>query len=925
MRRQHFADLPITSKLRRLQALTVGMALVFTLLVSSFTEFWKERGQIVADIKTTGNMIGFNAAAALLFNDSRSATDILAALRSKPNIIAAELYTSEGVQFADYVGERFADFITKNHFSTVPGTLVEAQSQLQENRFELLTHTEVQPVYQNGEAAGYLYMVVDLRPMWWGLFYNWGQISLVTLAAFLLSSFYGRRLATLISAPVIRLSQLAQQVSREKNYTVRAEGEGQDEIGQLVKSFNQMIGQIHERDEQLERQRGQLEHEVEIRTADLRHSVEEAHAANLAKSQFLATMSHEIRTPMNGVLGMTELLLSTELTETQRQYTETVFSSADALLTLINDILDFSKIEAGKLELEEIDFNLPELIDHLTGLFFDRAHSKNIELSCTLETNVPHSVRGDPYRLRQILTNLLSNAVKFTDVGSVRLHVSKLENEHYGLGDSFYLNFRISDTGIGIKPDAMAKLFKSFSQADGSTTRKYGGSGLGLAISKELTELMGGTINVESKVGAYTAFILHLPLRKALAAVPSQTLQKTDLLGKRALIVEDNPTNAKILTNYLLNLGMNSRLAETGMRALEILDQSVRLGQSYDFALVDMKMLGMNGAELCQQIRNDSRFAKMRIVIITSSAYDDELDSFRISGCDLYLHKPLRKRILQEALLKLIAENQTDTSLETGLQDAHILLAEDNPINQEIVKAILKVIGCHVEVAVNGYEALDIFKRGNIDLILMDCMMPEMDGYTATHEIRVLEQKSGEGPVPIVALTANAMEGDREKCLDAGMTDYLAKPISIEVLRDKVISLLKAKKTAIKRESDKLFSQQAYTDTGRFDPTPLNTLRKMGGDTLVANLLQMFQSSSAQLIEKLRVAMIEQDGEAVRQAAHSLKSAAANVGVLCLAEMARNLEHGARDGSLEFDKGLVENMNNEFQQVLPILLQQDLS
>jgi len=935
MNQDKFANLPITSKLRRLQAVTVGLALLFTLLISSATEFWKERGQIIADTKSTGNMIGFNAGAALLFNDSRSATDILAALRSKPNVIAGQLYTIEGIRFADYIGEGFADFVTKNHFATIPSSLAEAQNQLQLNRFEIMTHTAIQTVYQNGEPAGYLYLVIDLRPMWWGLANNLGQISLFTLVAFMLSAFYGRRLAALISAPLISLSQLAQQVSREKDYTVRAEGEGKDEIGQLVKSFNQMIEQIHERDEELEKQRDQLEEKVEIRTADLRHSVEEAHAANLAKSQFLATMSHEIRTPMNGVLGMTELLLSTVLTATQRQYTETVFSSAEALLTLINDILDFSKIEAGKLELEEIDFNLSELIDHLTGLFFDRAHSKNIGFSCSIDANVPHAVRGDPYRLRQVLTNLLSNAIKFTDTGSVKLHVSKVDTIDCGpivkacrvcnYPEEICLSFRVTDTGIGIAPEAMEKLFKSFSQADGSTTRKYGGSGLGLAISKELSELMGGTIGVESQPGVFTAFIVHLPFRKAVAPVPSQTLQKTDLLGKRAIIVEDNPTNAKILTNYLLNLGMNSRIAENGSRALEILEESVESGKLYDFALLDMKMQGMNGVELCRQLRNDKRFEKMRIVIVTSNAYDDELASFRDSGCDLYLTKPLRKRNLQDALLKLIAEKPAEKSTSISLQDAKILLAEDNPINQEIVKAILRVIGCDVKVAANGIEAVDFYKRGGIDLILMDCMMPEMDGYMATQEIRAIEKSEGSREIPIVALTANAMEGDREKCIAAGMSDYLAKPISIDVLRDKVITLLKTQTADMKLEPDKALPGQKLTDTDRFDPEALNTLRKMGGDDLVTNLVGLFQRSSVQLIEKLHEAMDEQNPEAVRFAAHSLKSAAANVGVLHLSELARNLEHEARVGSLTFDKQLVENIENEFQQVLPILLQQDLS
>lgn len=934
MKPEKFLNLPLKSKLRRLQGMTVSLALVFTLLVSTVTQLWLERNQILADAKTTGDMIGFNAAAALLFNDDRSANDILAALRIKPNIIAAQLYTPEGVRFAEFIGEQFADFIEINHFADFPHTLAQAQGQQAQRHLELVAHTEIQQVYQNGETAGYLYLVIDLRPMWWGLFKNLGQISLVMLVAFLLSAFYGRRLAGLIAEPVIRLSQLSQQVSLEKDYTVKAEGEGDDEIGQLVKSFNQMIRQVHDRDVELEQHRGKLEHEVEVRTADLRKSVAEAQAANIAKSQFLATMSHEIRTPMNGVLGMTELLLGTELSLTQRQYAETIITSADALLTLINDILDFSKIEAGKLELEEIDFSLSDLVDQLSALFYERAHSKNIELSCSIDPEVPDAVRGDPYRLRQILTNLMSNAIKFTEVGSVSLHVTPAYDQLANLKGGSYFNFRISDTGIGISQEVKSRLFKSFSQADGSTTRRYGGSGLGLAISKELCELMGGTIEIESEPDEYTVFTVKLFLKKALAPVVAESIPDSHLFNKRVLIVEDNSTNAKILVNYVQNFGMKSRVAENGLRALEILDQSARLGHNYDFALVDMKMRGMNGVELSQHIRNDPRFIKLRIVIITSNAFEGELTSIRASGCDLYLFKPLRKRILQDALLSLVVDKKIISKIPVDQQDARILLAEDNTINQEIVKAILKVIGVRVELAVNGLEALAIFKQGGCDLILMDCMMPEMDGYTATREIRAYEKEIGAKPIPILALTANAMEGDREKCLAAGMTDYLTKPISIEALRNKVITLLNTKP----REESRVVVEVApapipvvipapteSTPVIRFDPNALNTLKNMGGSGLVANLLNLFRGNAAQQIEKLQEGLVEKDIYKVRLAAHTLKSAAANVGGLHLADLARAIEHAANDGSLVFDEKPVETLKSELQQVLHLISQQDFS
>ncbi|TAL50916.1 MAG: response regulator [Methylovulum sp.] len=799
MNAQKFADRPITSKLRHLQAVTVGLALVFTLLVSSVTEFWKERSQILADAASTGEMIGFNAAAALLFNDKRSATDILAALYSKPAIIGAQLYTLKGAAFAHYLANK-----PDHQWLAFPNALPGDGDPPQQNRIIALSHAVLQPVNLNGETTGYLYLVIDLQPMWWKLFINLGRISLVMLAAFLLSVFYGQHLAAIISEPLIRLSLLAQQVSQEKNYTLRATGEGEDEIGRLVKSFNRMIAQIEERDARLEQHRARLEGEVELRTADLRHSVAEAQAASIAKSQFLANMSHEIRTPMNSVLGMTELLLGTELNPSQRQYAEAVFRSADSLLSIINNILDFSKIEAGKLELEDIDFSLTRLLDQLIALFFEPARSKHIELCCNIDPGVPDAVRGDAYRLRQILTNLIANAIKFTDAGSIKLEVSTIATEACGLTGDIYLDFRVSDTGIGIAADALSKLFQSFSQADGSTTRKYGGTGLGLAICRELSELMGGTIGVESKPDTGTVFSVRLPLRKALAPIPAETRQDTGQLLKPGFL------------------------------------ETAHLGDH-----------------------------------------------------------------------------------DTCLRGKRILLAEDNPVNQEMAKAMLTMLGCRVDVAVNGLEALKIFKHGGHDLILMDCMMPEMDGYTSAREIRLLEKAAGKGRIPIVALTANAMQDDRKRCLAAGMSDYLAKPVLLEALRDKLITALKPASAEVTALAGNL--SPPITGTARFDPAPLNLLYHMGGETLVSNVLELFRRNAAQQIDKLREGLLKQNSDTVSQAAHSLKSAAANIGGLYLAELARDIEQAARDGSLVFDEHFADSLKTEYQHILQIVSKQELS
>lgn len=879
MKQQKFANLPITSKLRRLQAITVGLALVFTLLISSVTQLWHQHHDMLTDAKSTGNLIGFNAAAALLFGDNRSATDILSALRSKSSIIAAQLYTTDGAPFAHYISD--------NQFVTFPRSLSEAKNQLQQNRMVILTHTVIQPISQKGDTEGYLYLVINLRPMWWSIFSSLGQISLVMLVAFLLSVLYGQRLATLISAPLIRLSLLTQQVSREKNYTLRATDKGEDEIGRLVSSFNQMIAQVQERDIELKNHRDRLEIEVEIRTADLHIAVLEAQAASIAKSQFLASMSHEIRTPMNGVLGMTELLLGTELNLMQYKYADTVYRSADALLTIINDVLDFSKIEAGKMELETLDFHLEDLMEQATALFHESAHDKDISLKYDIADNVPLEIRGDPYRLRQILTNLLSNALKFTEQGSVQLLV-RLDLNNHVAQQGIALCISVRDTGIGMSSTAQSQLFKPFSQADSSTTRKYGGTGLGLIISKDLAELMGGDIEVSSTPGGGSEFRLKVCFQPALELVPFP-LETSNLGGKRVLIVDDNSTNNLILKAHALEFGMKPQVAENGAQALELMEQSEQQGQLFDVALIDIKMPGMSGTELTCNIRADARFDVMKLIVLTSSEYEAEQVSMCDSGFDLYLAKPLSKRVLHKTLLNLFAVTARRVP-DTALQGLHILLAEDNLVNQEVGCMILETLGCTVVVANNGLETLELWRQGDMDLILMDCMMPIMDGYESARRIREEETSLGRKHIPIIALTANASKGDKEYCLATGMDDYLPKPFRIVMLQA-MIKRLGISSITFKR----LPSESLSVDDSCVNREPLTMLRKMGGATLVQKMLKIFFATTPLQLENIKNGMLAGDMEAVRHATHSLKSAAAYVGATQLSELARTLEYAARD------------------------------
>ena len=509
---------------------------------------------------------------------------------------------------------------------------------------------------------------------------------------------------------------------------------------------------------------------------------EAAEAANNAKSSFLAKMSHEIRTPMNGVLGMTELLLETGLTATQRRFAETVQRSGKSLLGIINDILDFSKIEAGKLDLEHIDFDLRQTIEDTIELLAERAQSKGLELACNLPVDLATRIKGDPLRLGQVLTNLVGNAIKFTEEGEVGVSLSCVDDS----ADTLTLRFEVTDTGPGISKEAQGRIFENFSQADGSTTRKHGGTGLGLAISKQLVEMMGGKMRVESTPGTGSTFWFAVRFDKADASAVTESLIRNKLEGVRALIVARNATTRSTLDAQITNWGMTNRGVETPDDALSVLAQAAAHGAAYQVVIIDSALGGQSAVGLARTIKADPALNQARVVMLMPVGRHGDVREARQAGVLLCLSKPVRQSALHNGLLSVMA-GTGESVAEPAIAEAtpavvrrenrgRLLLAEDNAVNQQVALAILKMEGYQITVAKNGVEAVAAYSHSTFDLILMDCHMPEMDGFEATRNIRQMQKQSNLKRIPIIALTANAMQQDRDECLNAGMDDHLSKP-----------------------------------------------------------------------------------------------------------------------------------------------------
>jgi len=887
-----YRRLSLARKLTIATLLTSTVTLLIACVVLAVYDYSTSRARTAREVAVLADVVAADATAPVAFSDAKAATATLAALAADAHIVSGQLFTKDHRRLAAYVRPEWQGGTDRSVADLALGAF-----------FDSGTLRVVRPVVRDGQTVGTIVLESDLVEITARLERFAGIVALVALVTFAIAFSLSRVTAALAYAPLGHLIAATRLVRERNQYDVRAQKTTDDEIGELIDNFNQMLSEIDRRDRQLLLQQIDLEQVVDKRTAELRSANAELVAArdramdaSRAKSEFLANMSHEIRTPMNGIMGMTDLLLESPTTPDQHDGLTTVKASAESLLAILNDILDFSKIESRKLELEKIAFSPTQAVADVLKPLAVRAHQKSVELLCEVDATVPDGVIGDPGRFKQIVTNLVGNAIKFTDEGHVLVTIRETRRDAGRSG----LHVSVADTGIGIPIEKQRAIFEAFSQADGSTTRRFGGTGLGLTISTTLARMMGGRLWVESEPGAGSTFHFTVDLEVTALTTHEAAPNLPDL---SVLIVDDNPVNRRILIEQVRRWTLRPVAVDGGRAAVDALDAAARGGQPFGLVLLDANMPEFDGFDVAAEIARRPELARPTVMMLTSSGKYGDHHRCRELGIAAYLTKPVHGRDLFVAIGRALEARPALPAISSpkpaGTRSAadrrRVLLVEDNVVNQRVAIGLLKRRG-HTVVAVdNGREALHALEQDVFDVVLMDLQMPVMSGLDATALIRDRERATG-GHVPIIAMTAHAMAGDRERCLASGMDGYLSKPVDPQLLF-----------AAVEQQQAIAAAASAEPSTVVFDMDGL--LARAGGDRkLMAEIVRLFLEDYPARLAAIRAAIDAHDANALRVAAHGLKGAAGNLGAMAVYEATSALEQIGADGHLDAARGVWERL-----------------